>query len=618
MKSFKIFGKLFSSHSAIGLMAILAVSVIFYNVLKDALIERALDQLSSINILKKQLVENHLIRSQQNLEALHVENKLLEIYQSLRDPELSKGRHDIEDIRKLCQLYDFRNLHLFDTHHHQLFSTDADMYPEGLLSKIDSAISENPFKMRIIDASVHSDKNETLLFYYVPVVDDNRILGIVLVQENFQKIQRILLENTGMGNTGESYIVGHDFSLRSKSRFFPDSLPGLIKAETEAVQSLFKGKDGQGILRDYRGVSVLSAYRNISNRDLQWAILSEMDEEEAMKPILRLRNYLIVVTLVLILLIVTITYLISDAIVRPILKLKEVILTLSKGVIPSGNLKIETRDEIGEMAEAIRQLTEGLSRTAVFAGEIGSGNFNTSFTILSERDALGLALLRMRSELKQLQERELKLARARAAALLEGQETERARIIKELHDGVGQMMTAILMQVDSLDVDITRKTEIKRFINEAIAEIRRISYNVMPQALVDFGLEAALKGLCKSVAGYSSITIDFQYVHDTSDKLDFEITIALYRIIQEALTNVVRHSDASHVILHLLDKEEEMYCLIEDNGKGFVMTEANRKGGSGLRNIRERVMLLNGTVEITGRPETGTSIEIHIPKNLRP
>lgn len=95
---------------------------------------------------------------------------------------------------------------MFDTHHHQLFSTDTNMYPEGLLSEIDSSISEDPFQIRIIDASVHSDRNETLLFYYVPVVENNQILGIVLVQENFQKIQRILLENTGMGNTGESYL----------------------------------------------------------------------------------------------------------------------------------------------------------------------------------------------------------------------------------------------------------------------------------------------------------------------------------------------------------------------------------------------------------------------------
>lgn len=597
------------------MVAILAVSFIFYSVLKQSLIDRALDQLSSINILKKQLVENYLIRSQQTLEALQVEHKFLQIFHDLQHPESAEGHHDLEDIRNLCALYDFKNLHVFDTRHHQLFSTDAEMYPEGLLAKLDSAIALNPGSMKIIDASVHSGQNETLLFYYIPITEAGVIVGSVLVQENFHKIQRILLENTGMGNTGESYIVGNDYRLRSASRFFPDSLPGLIKAETQAVNNLFNGKDGQGILLDYRGKEVLSAYRNISNPDLQWAILSEMDEREAMLPILSLRNYLIIVTIALMLLVAVITYFISDAIVRPILKLKEVILSLSKGAIPKKQPVIESRDEIGEMAQAIRQLTEGLNRTTVFAGKIGAGNFDTPFTTLSEQDALGHALIRMQGELKQFQERELRAARARAAALVEGQETERARIIKELHDGVGQMMTAILMQVDVLDAEPNRKKEIKQHINDAIAEIRRISYNVMPQALVDFGLEAALKGVCESIARYASIQIDFQYVRDASGELDFDICISVYRIIQEALNNVVKHASATHVDLHILDKEEELYCMIEDNGRGLSLAQQENGSGSGLRNIRERVMLLNGTVDISGQPGAGTSIEIHIPKD---
>jgi signal transduction histidine kinase len=92
------------------------------------------------------------------------------------------------------------------------------------------------------------------------------------------------------------------------------------------------------------------------------------------------------------------------------------------------------------MAQAIQLLTEGLERTASFATEIGAGNLNTTFTTLSEKDLLGLALIRMRDELRGFHEKELKTARARAAALLEGQENERRRIIKELHDGVGQML----------------------------------------------------------------------------------------------------------------------------------------------------------------------------------
>lgn len=616
MRNTKIFAKLFLSHTALVLLAAILISYIFYAVLRDALLSRTLDQLSSINILKKELVESYFFRSQQNLDALLVENKFSKVYHDLSDrPVQVLQNQDLEDLRNLCRLYDFKNLHVFDAHHRQLFSTDEEMYPEGLLTRIDSAASVEPGRIRIIDASHHAPDHQPLLFYYVPILDSSAVVGIVLVQENFHKIQTILLETTGMGSTGESYIVGYDLALRSTSRFFPDSIPGLIKAETEAVTRSFLGSAGQGIIKDYRGVSVLSAYRSIENQDLKWVIISEIDEAEAMQPIYRLRNYFIVITLFIVVTTIAITYFLSNAIVRPILQLKEIILTLSRGIFPAQKPIQTSTDEIGAMAQAIGQLEEGLKRTASFATEIGAGNFNTAFTTLSDQDVLGLALLRMRDELRGFHEKELKLARARAAALLEGQENERRRIIKELHDGVGQMLTAIRMQVDSLESETERKEEIKSYINEAIAEVKRISYHVMPQAIVDFGLEAALKGLCDTIMKFSTLSIDFRYIREFEHKLDFDISIAVFRIAQEGLNNIVKHANATNVNLHVLDKEDEIYFVLEDNGKGFDEKHLIGSAGSGLRNIRERVTLLNGVVEIHSTIGNGTIIEIHIPVN---
>jgi two-component system NarL family sensor kinase len=368
---------------------------------------------------------------------------------------------------------------------------------------------------------------------------------------------------------------------------------------------------------DYRGVPVLSAYRSIENADLNWAIVSEIDENEAMEPVVTLRNYLVITNVALILLTLIVTYVLSNAFAKPILKLKEIILTLSKGMLPKKLSINTTTDEIREMATATQQLTDGLERTARFANEIGGGNFNASFTKLSNDDRLGQSLLKMRDELRGFHDRELKSTRAQASALLEGQERERKRIINELHDGVGQMLTIIRMQVDILDVDSKLKQEIKTQINDAIAEVKRISYHVMPQAIVDFGLEAALKGLCDTVSRYSGIVIDFRYVQECEQKPDFEISISLFRIVQEGLNNIAKHAQATHVVLHLLDKEDEVYCILEDNGKGFNEADLVTYAGSGLRNIRERATLLNGTAEIQSLPGSGTTIEIHIPKQLK-
>jgi signal transduction histidine kinase len=221
----------------------------------------------------------------------------------------------------------------------------------------------------------------------------------------------------------------------------------------------------------------------------------------------------------------------------------------------------------------------------------------------------------MRDELKSFTERETKSARARASALLEGQEKERRRIIQELHDGVGQLLTAIRMRLEMFDGEPELVEDVKKQINETISEVRRISYNVMPQSLVDFGLEAALSGLCDSIKRYSKLDIDFTYVRESDHNLNFEVSTALFRIAQEGLNNIVKYAEASSVKLHIIDKEDEVYLILEDDGKGFDESKLKANGGMGLQNIRERAKLLNGNAEIHSTPGEGTVIEIYIPIN---
>jgi signal transduction histidine kinase len=616
MKNLKIFTKLFLSHIAVGLIAVVSLAVTFYVLLSDNLIQRTLNQLSSINILKEEAVAHYFQRSQQNLKALALEHKFLNIYTAVStavENGTSIHNSDMEDVENVCRLYNFKNLHLFDLDHYQLYSTDSTLYKDKVLQKIDSVIYAEPNRLMLIDASHISSDDQTLLFYYLPILRDSQRVGIVLVEENFENIQSILSETTGMGTTGESYIVGPGFTMRSASRFWPEKAPGEISVKTEAVINSFEGSPGTGIILDYRGEKVLSVYRPIRNKDLNWAIISEIDWTEAMDPIIHLRYYLIGITFFILLLTTLITLFLSNAIAQPILKLRRIILQLSRGIIPTQRILVDSSDEVGQMAEAIYQLTDGLKRTSTFAREIGSGNFNSPFVTLSEFDTLGQSLIQMRDALKRLNERETKMARARASALLEGQENERRRIIKELHDGVGQLLTAIRMRIEMLEGDDTLKEEIKNQINETIAEVRRISYNVMPQALVDFGLEAALRGLCDSMKRYSNLVVDFTYVKESDHALNFDVSTALFRIAQEGLNNIVKYAKASAVNLHIIDKEDEIYFVLEDNGIGFDENKLLSGSGMGLQNIKQRAELLNGVAEIHSTPGEGTVIEVHIP-----
>src|SRR5690606_7906413 len=117
-------------------------------------------------------------------------------------------------------------------------------------------------------------------------------------------------------------------------------------------------------------------------------------------------------------------------------------------------------NEIGQMGEAINQLIDAFERSVRFANAIGSGQFDTPYEKLSDYDSLGTALINMRDRLKQFNENEIRLAKSRTAALLEGQELERRRITLDLHDGVGQLLTAIRMRVELVEGNEERKKEI--------------------------------------------------------------------------------------------------------------------------------------------------------------
>src|SRR5690606_29262845 len=145
------------------------------------------------------------------------------------------------------------------------------------------------------------------------------------------------------------------------------------------------------------------------------------------------------------------------------------------------------------------------------------------------------------------------------------------------------------MRVELVEGNEDRKKEIKALINETIVEVRRISYNVMPQALVDYGLKAALEGLCDTIRKYSGVRVDFNYVETGEVQPDFEVSIAIFRIAQEAMNNVLKHAGATQVDVHLALNPEQVYLIVADNGKGFDAADLKKdEGGYGLRNMKER------------------------------
>jgi two-component system NarL family sensor kinase len=219
--------------------------------------------------------------------------------------------------------------------------------------------------------------------------------------------------------------------------------------------------------------------------------------------------------------------------------------------------------------------------------------------------------------------RERKLADAKLRELtqrvLDAQEEERGRVARELHDGISQILVGVKYALDvalrrSRKGDPTASEPLQKGIdnlNTAITEVRRISRDLRPGVLDDLGLGPAIKSLSEDFRARTGIETHFETVV-FRNRLDQNAKIALYRIAQEALTNVERHAQASQVRIDLRGHPGGATLRIQDDGQGFETTGASGRDGIGLRNMQERIDQLGGTLRILSSA-TGTSIEADIP-----
>ncbi|WP_177181214.1 tetratricopeptide repeat-containing sensor histidine kinase [Parapedobacter koreensis] len=204
--------------------------------------------------------------------------------------------------------------------------------------------------------------------------------------------------------------------------------------------------------------------------------------------------------------------------------------------------------------------------------------------------------------------------------ILQVQEEERNRIARDLHDGLGGLLAGIKLRLSTLNarsLSVASQAEEEQDmsliigdLNQASNELRRIARNMMPEALLDIGLEHALSDLCQFLAS-SRTRILFQGL-DLKQTYVNRVMINVYRIVQELLNNALKHADASQIIVQCSDEQDHLFLTVEDDGKGFDTLNLKSKG-IGLKSIENRVALLNGRMEIDSQLRRGTTISIEIP-----
>lgn len=208
------------------------------------------------------------------------------------------------------------------------------------------------------------------------------------------------------------------------------------------------------------------------------------------------------------------------------------------------------------------------------------------------------------------------------ATILETEDKERKRLAKEIHDSLGQNLTAAFMHFEVVRLDLKNVGEkvVKNFnrgfefLNTCINESRDIAYNLMPKAISDYGYISSVTNLLQNLKGASLIEFDF-FTNMNELRLKENVELGLYRITQEAINNILKYSEAAKASIQLIEHEDLVQLSIEDNGLGFdCMNLVNNT--MGLRSMENRVKALSGTFIIESAPGKGTYINIEVPKEL--
>ncbi len=270
-------------------------------------------------------------------------------------------------------------------------------------------------------------------------------------------------------------------------------------------------------------------------------------------------------------------------------------------------------------------LTDPLSRLVAAARAVGRGDFKWRSPVWAKDEigSLGAAFDEMSVELKHKEELRAQLL----AKVISAQEEERKRIARELHDETSQALTSLMVGLRFIEdsdgnAETREKTaELRALAAQTLDEVHHLATELRPSLLDDLGLDAAIQRYTKEYSAKMNINVDSHVSGLTGQRLPSEVEVTVYRIIQEALTNIAKYAKANNVSVVIRHRGSSLVAVIEDDGQGFdvsaVMSSAGRNR-LGLFGMYERASLIGGNLTIESQPGSGTTIFLEVPLELSP
>ena len=454
---------------------------------------------------------------------------------------------------------------------------------EGENRSQDSHVMEALRTREVSISDIHYCKrlNKPCMAFFVPVfslMGSNEITAILVATINLEdSLYRIMLDRTGLGKSGETLIVNKDVFALNELRWY-DNKPLRLKITSQPAVSAAIGKTGIVETADYRGKKVLAAYTYIPRTG--WGFLAKQDLEEVYAPIDRLRKWMLAIVILTLFGVVTNAFIVSRSISNPIKKLHK-----GSEIIGSGNLdyKVGTDagDEIGELSRTFDLMIETLKTTTASWDDLN---------------------------------REMAERRHLEKMLIEIREHERRRIGHDLHDNLGQQLTAISYKAHGLE-NILRKNLIPEaedaarltsLIEMAKTQAKSLSRGLSPVLEKgEYGLMTAMVDLASNSERLFGIPCVIK-CPQPAPIYNEAASIHLYRIAQEAITNAARHAKPKQIEIHLKRGHDHIELTVKDDGTGFALPA--HLNGMGLEIMKYRARMINASLDIRPDSTKGTLV----------
>jgi signal transduction histidine kinase len=462
-----------------------------------------------------------------------------------------------------------------------LVSTDKEAEGENRSKDIHVTEAVQTRKLSIADIHYSSRLNKPSMSFSVPVfslTNSSHIIGILVANINLEtSLYQMLLNRTGVGKTGETLIVNKDATALNKLRWKDNRLLNLILTSPPALYASL-GKTGIKETTDYRGETALAAYTYIPRTG--WGFVAKQDLQEVYAPIYRLRKWMLAIVFMTLLGVIINAFLVSRSISNPIKKLYK-----GSEIIGSGNLdhKVGTdaHDEIGELSRRFDAMIETLKTTTASWDDLNKE--------IAERRHLEKMLLEIR-------------------------EHDRRRIGHDLHDNLGQQLTAISYKTQGLENTLRKKlipeaedaARITSLIEMAKTQAKSLAKGLSPvMGKGEYSLMTAMVELASNSERLFGIPCVIKCSKPTL-LYNESALIHLYRIAQEAITNAARHAKPRQIEIGLTREGDNITLTVKDDGTGFALPK--HLDGLGLEIMRYRARIINASLDIRPDSNKGTLV----------